>query len=80
MATLIKVNGAQSQLKDTNLKTLQDAVGGYIEYAQLADGKVLVVNEEGLLKKNQKVNYTASKLYGSTIVGDAVLCNYSELK
>lgn len=50
------------------LKALQDRVDGYIETVSLMDNIVMVVNEEGKLKKMQP-NF----LYGfDTIVGPAV--------
>jgi len=81
MATLIRVNGSTKTLPNTNLDTLQAAVGGYIEIVTLADGRLLVIDEEGKCK-GKEINLKANTLYNSrcdVIVGDAVLCNNNEM-
>lgn len=62
------------QAGDNLLKSLQDAVGGYIERVLIRpwDNVVMYVDEEGLLK-GRYINQVASQIAGQTIVGDAVL-------
>jgi len=90
MALIIRMDGSEEQLDLLNdysparLKKLQRAVGGYIEELRLDDGRLLYVNEEGLLKgldtnprATQIVKEHAPQyLWGpiDTIVGDVVLC------
>ena len=78
MATLIKIDGTIETLTNTNLDTLQKAVGGYIEIVNLPNGRLLVVDEEGLLKKKD-INIKASTMYGNVVVGDVVLCRNDEI-
>lgn len=73
MAKRINTDGTEIELKDAKLKTLQEAVGGFIEHIRLSDNRVLVVNEEGLLLR-LPVNPKASVIADMTIVGDVVLC------
>jgi hypothetical protein len=56
-----------------SLKELQDYVGGYIEILNLENDYIMVIDEEGLLKK-KKLNKHATKLFGAPIVGDVVVC------
>ena len=65
---------------NNNLKTLQDIVGGYIEYSSLSqDGIDMILNEEGKimdLDYNLKATllYRATHLYADDyIVGDVVI-------
>lgn len=62
------------QAGDNLLKSLQEAVGGYIERVLIRpwDNVVMYVDEEGLLK-GRYINQVASQIAGQTIVGDAVL-------
>lgn len=65
---------------DNNLKTLQDIVGGYIEYIDISqDGVEMIINEEGKIY-NLDYNLKATLLYRAThlytndyIVGDAII-------
>jgi len=59
--------------KEFSLPELQDAVGGYIELITITDGRFMVVNEEGLLKK-LPMNMVASSLAHQIIVGDVLVC------
>jgi hypothetical protein len=53
------------------LKQLQVAVGGYIELLPIEGGTVVIVmDEDGTLKKDPQVNPVASMLAGRPIVGD----------
>jgi len=77
----IKTDGTIEEVavdKDNSLKQMQDAVGGYIELIYLSDNKVMVVNEEGLIKR-LPYNHTASKLAGQTIVGNVLTCKGKDL-
>lgn len=49
MATLIKVDGESLEIEATELKQMQEAVGGYIEMVNFPDGSCMVCNEEGKL-------------------------------
>lgn len=79
MATLLKSDGTQRQLKVGEYSTLQqkqELVGGYIEYAYCEDC-VLIVNEEGLLY-GLDLNEEATSLYGQVVVGDVVKLSMTE--
>lgn len=62
------------------LEELQEVVGGYIEIIRLNDGRVIVVNEEGLLQ-GLPVNIEATNIlrrdHSTTqyIVGNAIVCD-----
>ena len=66
--------------KTFTLKELQDAVGGYIEVIRLNDGRLIIVNEEGLLQ-GLPVNIEATNIlrrdHSTTqyIVGTAIVCD-----
>tara|TARA_R110000824_G_scaffold157037_6_gene330466 strand:- start:39 stop:281 length:243 start_codon:yes stop_codon:yes gene_type:complete len=80
MAKLIKANGDIVPNVDiSSLKKMQDLVQGYIQLSHLDNGKVLIVNEEGLLN-NLPPNKKASELRGYLLVGDVIECGISELK
>ncbi len=82
MAKIIKVDGTTTNLKDTSLKSLQGAVGGYIEIVNAPNGKLIVLDEEGKLK-GKAVNLVATRLYGNpndVIVGDVVICDKDEIE
>ena len=88
MAIIIKVNGQkQEDVKPSNGKTfslaeLQDDVGGYIQIVPIItgehSGKLMIVDEEGLLKTNPQVNTEASIIAGRRIVGQVVVINRDE--
>ena len=44
MAKIIRVDGTEATLSDTSLKSLQGAVGGYIEIVNAQNGKLIVVD------------------------------------
>lgn len=84
MAFIINTSGDETEMipkngSDFELKELQDVVGGLIELVPLTNGKLLIVDEEGLLK-SLPVNTKASLLARQTIVGTAVVCEDSQLK
>jgi hypothetical protein len=62
----------------TTLDNLQQVVGGYIELVYLPDSKIMVVDEEGLLKF-YPINQEASLLAQRMIVGDVVIANQDEI-
>lgn len=79
MARLIKSSGEILPNVDiSSLKKMQDLVQGYIEIVYMKNGRLLIVNEEGLLM-NLPPNKQASDIYGHRIVGDAIDCDVSEL-
>ena len=71
MRVLIKEPGKDphTMVIQNNLHLLQQLVDGLIEVHTLADGLVMIVNEEGKLK-NLPHNFT---LYGENIVGPVVI-------
>lgn len=83
MGVLIKTNGDREKRlpeKDTfTMKELQSIVGGYFEFVPLADGLLMVVNEEGLLKELPQ-NRQASAIAMQTIVGDVIIVHESEVR
>ena len=62
-----------------SLDELKGFVGGWIEIVPLRGGKIMVVNEEGLLM-GLPVNETASLLARQTIVGDVLVCASERVK
>ena len=72
MIQLIKSNGeVTDNFTADTLKEKQDAVGGYIEVVATRKGKVLIVNEEGRMKRLKR-NNKASDIAGFDIVGDVI--------
>lgn len=79
MAKLIKADGTiQEGVDISTLRKQQELVGGYIEYAY-GNGKVFIVNEEGLLE-HLPFNPEASQEYGHPLVGDVVVCESNEIE
>jgi hypothetical protein len=78
MSIVISPDGNVENLTDTKLKTLQEAVGGYIEIIDIGNGEVLIVNEEGNML-GLPPNHVATKMLGKSIVGNVVLTNRSNL-
>lgn len=60
-----------------DLDSMRLIVDGPIERIQLGKTLCMIVNEEGLLRKDLKTNFLASPLYGGPIKGDVFLCSYS---
>ena len=84
MAFIINTSGDETEMipkngSDFELKELQDVVGGLIELVPLTNGKLLIVDEEGLFKSLPVIT-KASLLARQTIVGTAVVCENSQLK
>jgi hypothetical protein len=81
MVMMLRVEGIQEILTPPesgyfSLEELQTMVGGYIEIARTTDGRFLVIDEQGKLKK-KPLNIEATKLYlhgrVDPIVGTAIL-------
>lgn len=79
-AAKLSVHGAVEVIPfiDDQLKTLQDAVGGYIEAITLSDDLVMWVNEDGKMNRlpfNQAATSLFMKYRGGAdfIVGNVVL-------
>ena len=82
MAKIIRVDGTIEPLNDTSLKSLQEAVGGYIEIVNGRNGELIVCDEEGKLK-GKAINDTATQMYYNScdvIVGDVVICAENEIE
>ena len=64
--------------KTYTLEELQEAVHGNIEIIHLNDGRLMVVNEEGLLQRLPYNMYASAIAHQSglgDIVGDVVVCH-----
>jgi hypothetical protein len=81
MATLLRADGSAEVLQPSNgvnwyLDDLNKLVGGWHEVVRTTDGRYLVIDEEGKLKR-KRLNVAATKLYQhgrhDPIVGDAVV-------
>lgn len=68
----LSVQGATDELPNGDLKTLQDAVGGYIEAVTITPNMTMFCNEEGLLR-GLPLNIMATGMSGRHIVGDVVV-------
>ena len=84
MAFIINASGDETEVIPKNgtnfeLDELQEAIGGYIELVSLASGKLLIVDEEGLLK-SLPINTKASMLARKPIVGTVIVCEDNQLK
>ena len=83
MATKLTIDGAETDMgMDPDLKTCQEAVGGYIEGITLnpeCGFALMYCNEEGLLQ-GLAINPTASVMAMRPIVGAVVLLTAPEVK
>ena len=84
MAQIIKATGERIEVKPKNgtdfqLEELKTVVGGYIEIVRLKDGKILVVNEEGMIY-NLPFNEEATDLAYRMILGDVLYCDINQIK
>ena len=57
---------------DFKLREVQKMIGGYVEVVYLRDGRIMLVDEEGLLK-GLPLNRAASRMAGRPIVGNALV-------
>lgn len=90
MAKIIKTNGDEIEVapkngKDFKLEELNEIVDGYIEIVWLPNDEIMVVNEDGKLRKlpvNQKATeiYFNAFNYPDIIVGDVLLCNANQVE
>jgi hypothetical protein len=82
MATLLRVEGTTEPItpagKHWTLEEMKTLVGGWIEVVRTIDGRFMVIDEEGKIKK-KPLNIQATKLYlygrHDPIVGTALLFN-----
>lgn len=65
--------------KDFKLPELQAAVGGLIELVHLPDGRIMVVNDEGVILR-MEVNTIASVIARQVICGNVLLIEASEIE
>ena len=88
MAILIKANGRKKTISPDNqtnftLEELQKYVGGSIQMVQTKDDRIIVMNEEGKIKKLLP-NKRATKLYEygeyDYIVGDVLVVQKNQIK
>lgn len=86
MATLIQTDGTETEVKPKRgryfrLEELQCYVGGLIQIEKLSDGRVMVINEEGIAE-GLLPNKKATALYGVNVVlGDIeILRDYAPTK
>lgn len=85
MATMLRVEGITEPIAPAGphwkLEELQALVGGYIEVVATNDGRLLVIDELGKVKK-KPLNIQATKLYVfgryDPIVGTALLFDTKE--
>ncbi len=89
MATIIKITGKKENIEPSDAKVftleeLQNAVGGYIQIVSITTGeyseKLMIVDEEGLLKDNPQVNEEASKIVGQRIVGQVIIIDRDQIE
>ena len=83
MAQIIKAGSNQPESivpengTEFSLRELQNAVGGYIEVVHLADGRIMVVNEDGKVQglpfnmaATQILSDIGTPVYGRVLKGD----------
>lgn len=89
MAVIIKPNGTKEYTEPSNgsvfsLEELQKVVGGYIQLVSITagghSGKLMVVNEEGLIRPSPILNEEASKIAGQQIVGSVIIIDREQIK
>ena len=89
MATIIKISGEKENIEPADGKTftlveLQKAVGGYIQIVPLNQGeyvgKLMIVDEDGLLKIDAKLNNEASRIAGQRIVGKVIIIKRNQME
>lgn len=89
-AQLIKTDGTETDIEPREgryfrLKELQEYVDGYIEVHALDDGRLIVINEDGLamgLPQNPLATVAAHNLFTTEngVVGDVVICNSDQME
>ena len=82
MAHIITASGETKPIKNTEFKTIQEAVGGFVQIVTATNGKLIAMDEEGKMK-GKPVNAIATEMYNNPydqIVGDVVICDDSDIK
>lgn len=73
LVTLLPPHGAaERHAYPRDLRGWQRLLGGYLEPLTLSDGRVLLIDEDGIAK-DLPVNFPASSLAGTQVVGPAIL-------
>lgn len=92
MATLYKADGSTRQVEPDNgssfeLEQLYDLLNcDMIQVVPVGKGEIMVIDEEGKLKSDAKINKKATErargflFAGDVIVGNALVCKDEELK
>lgn len=71
-AALITTDGTITSTDYTSLKTMQMAIGGYLQMTGSQFGWTAYVDEEGLMKQLEH-NPVASEILGKQVVGPAIV-------
>ena len=90
MAKIYKTDGDVCDIEPNNgtdfqLEELQKIVGGFIEIADLRNGQIMIINEEGKIM-SLPYNERATELYrkkvckGDFIAGDVLICKSEEVR
>tara|TARA_Y100000591_G_C21557152_1_gene556669 strand:+ start:42 stop:308 length:267 start_codon:yes stop_codon:yes gene_type:complete len=73
---LITTENEIKQHRAACFRSIQEAVGGWVETLYLGHDHVMLINEEGVLL-GAPVNATASIIAGTAIYGNVILMNIS---
>ena len=79
---ILKADGTTKEIEGTSLEAMQEAVGGDIEIIGTKDGRLMVINEEGKLKRlplNKTATSMAHIYSDDYIVGDVIIAEESEI-
>lgn len=85
MAQLIKTDTTITEIEpkngtDFNLQELYEAIGcSLIEVVYLPDGRLMIADEEGSYNK-PVLNFIASAMAGTQIVGNVVVCDDNQFR
>lgn len=88
MATIVKITGEHQNIEPANgriftLEELQHVVDGYIQIVPITagehSGRLLICDEEGLIKPNPILNKEASKIAGQRIVGQVIIISKEQI-
>jgi hypothetical protein len=79
MARFLPTNGNSKDVTAKTLDEMQKLVGGFVEPVRLPDGRMMLVDEDGI-SKNSEVNMVASHLAGGRILGDVIVYSVDEWK
>ena len=89
MSIIIQTTGETRNIEPENgsvfsLKELQQAVGGYIQIVSITtgehSGRLMIVDEDGLIKPNPILNEEASKIAGQQIVGSVIVIDRDQIE